>query len=328
MWDPEDQDNEYDLGNIENTTCTIIYWVMQTITWLALVGAIIALIVFDKLIYFAIFGGIYVLYLVIEFCSVTPKYLRNKNKSNEGLNELMGKIFKTPPKISLFGKCYHFVYSGTSKHRTRRRVVSHSETYEIPYYSSRDVSGLFLLNCSKENIKGKYYIKLELNEEINFADEISYSDYIIQKTNFWKVNEKRDEYFYFKESRIIQDKEQFYLIKLGENDSCIANFFFFFIFTVFMLSEIYKLIFNSKCIYFKYTVRKLVSSRYDLNQPKYEKFIPQLDLIVNQYTYGEDHYNYLNKNYILVLPTDEELRIAQQYKKKFQIIKFLVKDQI
>ncbi len=89
-----------------------------------------------------------------------------------------------------------------------RKVKKHKETYGISY--RRDVSGIFMFNIGKENIKGKSYIKLILNEEINFADEISYQDYMIQKINFWKVNEKRDVEFAFKESRIITNKKRFY----------------------------------------------------------------------------------------------------------------------
>ena len=75
-----DPDSEIDLGTVEDTTCTIVYWVLQTLTWLALAGAIVALIVFDKLIYFAIFGGCYLLYLVVECCSLHLNIFRIKIK--------------------------------------------------------------------------------------------------------------------------------------------------------------------------------------------------------------------------------------------------------
>ena len=38
------------------------------------------------------------------------------------------------------------------------------------YYSERDVSGLFYLNCDKAMVKQKRFIKLKLKEESNFSD--------------------------------------------------------------------------------------------------------------------------------------------------------------
>ncbi len=46
-------------------------------------------------------------------------------------------------------------------------------------------------------------------------------------------------------------------------------------------------IFNNYCIQFQFKIRKLVSTRYDLNQPKYQVLIPQLDLIEKLYTYEQ-----------------------------------------
>ena len=62
----------------------------------------------------------------------------------------------------------------------------------MPYYSSRDISGLFILNCQKEVVQNKAYIQLELLEEINFADNISYMDYENVKNDFYMRNRPRD----------------------------------------------------------------------------------------------------------------------------------------
>ena len=81
-----------------------------------------------------------------------------------------------------------------------------------------------------------------------------------------------------------------------------------------MLAEIYKIIYNSYCTYKKFKVRKLISTRYDLNQPKYQALTPRLDIYDKQYTYDPIYYNFLNGNYVATLPTDDELRRVQQYK--------------
>ena len=119
---------------------------------------------------------------------------------------------------------------------------------------------------------------MELEEEVSFADEIFYYDYMIQKGNFWSTNQNKSDKFHFKEYRTIPNMENYNLVPLDDNEPCLINFFFFFIFTICMFAEIYKIIFDCYCMELKFKVRKLVSTRYDLNQPKYEKLIPKLDI--------------------------------------------------
>ena len=104
----------------------------------------------------------------MKICSVIPKYLCNKNKHEAKLNGLMGTIFQTPPKISFFCECGYYRRVRINGKVSHRRVVKHRETYEILYYSAKDVIGLFFNKLWKE----KRYIKLELDEEINFVDFI------------------------------------------------------------------------------------------------------------------------------------------------------------
>ena len=83
-----------------------------------------------------------------------------------------------------------------------------------------------------------------------------------------------------------------------------------------MMAEIYKLLFNCLCLHLKFKVRKLVSTRYNLNQPKYQAFNPQIEIYEERDTLEEDCYynNFLDEDNIPMLPTEVELRIAQQYK--------------
>ena len=123
---------------------------------------------------YVLFVIIYVVYLIIEFCSTTCNYLMNKS-SNEALYDRMQRIFSTHPEIIFHCECYHFIYRRTQdgKHY-KERITTYREDYSMPYYSSRDISGLFLLNCDRELVKNKSFIQLELLKEINFADNISY----------------------------------------------------------------------------------------------------------------------------------------------------------
>ena len=270
----------------------------------------------------------YIVYLILEFCSPTAKYLYNK-KSGEEMYDKMGSLFKAHPNIIFHCECYHYdtVHyisrdkDGHTHHETRtEKRITYTEGYSIPYYSSRDVSGLFYLNCDEAIIKQKYYIKLELKEEINFADEISYMDYEHYKDQFWRRNRFRDVYMDFNERRTIPGLIQYNLIKIGQNEPCSVNLFWFILFSLLGICEFYKIYINKFFVYQKYKIRKIISTRYDLNQPdyenKYSQLAPQLNLINQQYTYEPDSYNYVNHEINVDLPTKEELERAEQYKNK------------
>ena len=269
-------------------------------------------------------GAAYLIYLILEFCSPTSKYLCNKS-SDQGMYQKMGVHFRTPPEIKFHCECYHYETQhyttrdkdGHVQHHTRTvKRVTYTETYVFPYYSERDVSGLFYLNCDAAHIQKKNYIKLELREEINFADAISYMDYEYAKEDFWRRNRFRDVHFDFRETRTIPGMAHHNLVKMTAHEPCTVNYFFFFLFTILTFSEFYKSYVNSFCVYQKYKVRKLVSTRYDLNQPTYQTFVPQLNLISQTYDYTSEYYNYVNPQYNVNLPTQEELERAKQYQSK------------
>ena len=269
-------------------------------------------------------GFCYVVYLILEFLSPTARYLMNKS-DDKGMYEKMGIHFRTPPVISFHCECYHYEthhYTTRDKqghvhHHTRRvRRTTYTETYKLPYYSERDVSGLFYLNCNKAYIEKKHYIKLNLIEEINFADAISYMDYEREKDDFWRRNRFRDVHFDFTESRYVPGMKHHNLVRLTETDPCTVNCGFLILFTLLTFAQFYKSYVNTFCVYQKFKVRKLVSTRYDLNQPVYVNFVPQLDLIFRQYSYQPNDYNYINQDYNLELPTKEELEKAKQFQDK------------
>ena len=240
----------------------------------------------------------------------------------------MGQLFQTPPEIMFHCECYHYeteyytvrTVDGYSTRSRTIKVTTYTENFAMPYYSARDVSGLFYLNCEEAHVKQKPYIQLELLTEVNFADPISYMDYMAYKDDFWRRNRFRDAYFDYCETRTVPGLTQYNLIKIGDHEPCIVNFFWFIIFTIISFAEIYKIIFKSFCIYQDFRIRKLVSTRYnlnlDMNAVKYEPLIPRVDLVAQQFTYEPTKYNYVNPNVHVNLPGEEELRQAEQYKDK------------
>ena len=299
-------------------------WTFQILCWVTLIAGIVVVIRdSESTAVFSGFGVCYVIYIILEFCSPTSRYLCHKS-SDQGMYDKMGINFRTPPEIRFHCDCYHYetrhhtrTKDGKTEHyTTRERVTTYSETYSLPYYSERDVSGLFYLNCDKAMVERKFYIKLELKEEINFADAISYYDYQGAKSHFWLRNRFRDVYFDFRESRVVPGMEHHNLVKIAMNEPFMVNYFFFILFTFLTGAEFFRIYIDSLSVYQKFKVRKLISTRYDLNQPVYQVFVPQLDLISQQYTYNQDQYNYMNQDYDLKLPTEEELEQAKQYQSK------------
>ena len=323
------QNNSYSEEDDDNKiSFSWFYWLLSIIIWISLFSSFALKNTDNENIPYIILGISYVLNIIFQYCSSTAKYLRNK-KSGEEIYEKLGKLFQAAPNITFHCQCYHYEIThytsrdkdGKIHHSTsREKRITYSESYSIPYYSSRDVSGLFYLNCDEAFAKNKCYIKLRLKEEINFADEISYMDYEYYKDQFWKKNRFRDTYMDFNEKRVIPGLEHYNLVKIGKEDPCIVSFGCFFFFTLLNLCEFYKLYINSYFVYQKYKIRKLVSTRYNLNEhvytDKYSQFIPRLDLIDQQYNYKPEAYNYVNQELEVDLPTKEELERAGQFKDK------------
>ena len=317
-----------------NPCYTIICWFVSLLLW-GLIGVMtvsiyIYKIIDDKsLVGYGYFGiALYVVYLILEFCSGTCRYLIHK-RSSEGIKAKLGEIFKSRPEIKFYVECYHYeteYYTvrnskGEEERRSRQvKVVTHTETHYFSYYSVRDISGLLNLNCDVAQIKRKCYIKLELNEEMNFADAISVSDYEKEKEEFKDRNRYKDDFMDFSEKWSLPGMVHHNLIKIGDYEPCTVNCFWYFIFTLFTLAQIYKWHVSSFSIYQNYKIRKIISTRYNLHSEQYDsqysKFNPQLNLIILKIDYEPAYYTYLNTSKTVDLPTQEELEKAKMYDSK------------
>ena len=132
-----------------NPCYTIICWFVSLLLW-GLIGVMtvsiyIYKIIDDKsLVGYGYFGiALYVVYLILEFCSGTCRYLIHK-RSSEGIKAKLGEIFKSRPEIKFYVECYHYetqYYTvrnskGEEERRSRQvKVVTHSETHYFSYYS-------------------------------------------------------------------------------------------------------------------------------------------------------------------------------------------------
>ena len=314
---------------MKNGTCYNVFaWILQILVWLFLIFTIVFFVadVSAKITVLILFIAFYIAYISLEFCSMVCKYLCNKTSEN-GIYQKVASYYRSYPVFQFYCECYHYElrkrvvktrHKGKTRTRTvtkRVRVTTHRERYDFPYYSERDVSGLFYLDCDSAYVSRKKYIELDVYDEINFADAISCYDYEVAKDHFWRRNRFRDKYFHFEESRYIPGLQRNNLVAIGSEPCCVnCCAFVFYVFITF--AEIYKIYYYSLTIRQTYRIRKLVSTRYDLNQPVYEAFIPQLDLISLQYNFQFEDYNYINNNFHLVAPTAQELEKAKPYQKK------------
>ena len=315
----------------------IIAKIFQVLVLLAIIAFIVdkffIQIVKDKETMVYIVVIIYILFLVSQFTSPTFSFLRHKT-TEVGIKNLMAHLVQTPPTIKFYCECYHYSNvkmshsppprkgggrkSSKKRHsrNRRRKIVTWRETVFFPYYSARDVSGLFELNKSREAAMNKVYIKLELIPEINFADELSYMDYEMFRTDFYRKNRIRDTYMDYRETRFVEGLTFNNLVCIRDDEPCGINAFTFGFFTIIPLSEFYKCYLNSYCLDQKFSIRKLISTRYDLNMDQYQYFIPSINVPSQQFVFEPNNYNYINNNFQVQKPSKTEIKKAAVYKDK------------
>ena len=307
----------------ETCCCHILQWIAQILLWVLIVIEVIVIKTSENKNTFwvyppaAFFLMIYCLYVYRVLClSPLSKYLRNKN-IDDGLYQRMRTYFSTPPEVSFCCECYH---KGETQFSDVVQIVTYSEQLKFPYYSGRDVSGLLYLNCNENDIENKKYLKLELSVEVNFADALSYMDYENAKNNFIQRNKNKDAKFCFLELKNIPGLKAYNLVKINESDSCLAHYGFLVIFTLLTFGEIYRLYFDSLCVSQKFKIRKLISTRHNITtleyKDKYRQLNPRINILKQIYSYDENEYNYVNKDFKYNIPTVDELEKSEQFKDK------------
>ena len=315
---------------------SIICWIFQILIWIGGLNFLFLNTYLDdkKTLAncntgFIIYESIcYILYVIFQFCSPTFSYLRHK-KSDEQLFNKMKKLFNTPPEIQFICECYHYetrtytTYDSKGNRSTRTetvRVVTSVNTMFFRYYSSRDVSGLFKLNYDKSKVSDKFYVKLELLSSIDFADSVTYNDWIEQKEKFCDENRHKDIYMDFMQKEIIEGLTTYNLINITENNPCGMSILWYIFFLFIGFAQIYKIYINSKCIYKSFKLRKIISTRYDLSTEecdiKYKKFDPVIDFEDETIQISKDKIANISNDFEQKLPTQEEIENAQKYNDK------------
>ena len=302
-------------------------WFIQIAVWASICGLVVGIISETKEGYYACYAFLfcYIVYLITEFCSPTFSYLRHQ-KDNNRMYDKMGELFRTAPTITFTAQCYHYETrhhtskdaNGHVQHSTERvRINTHYDKMIMPYYSARDVSGLFLLDIGKASSIQKAFIKLHLQKEINFADPISYSDYLFHKEAFWQRNRYRDVHMDFHEFRDIPGFHTHNLVQIGDYHPAGVSVGLYVLCTLLTVCQFYKRYVDSFCVFQNYKIRKLISTRYNLLLPdyvqQYAPITPALNLTGSVMTYDSQNVGYCSSDYQVNVPTQEELDKAKQY---------------
>lgn len=259
------QYKEIQKGCQEKFSCSITLWIFQIIAWISLSFYIsafffdfdnifpdlcIALRILSSIIYFIVF--------LVLWGNNTSAYLRN-SINDKTVSEIIKEWMMTLPKIEIYAENYHT----RGKGEALQYIVTHSETGVIPYISWKDISGMFRVH----NPKNKRYLRLHIETEISIADEISYAKYIENKNRIDQRNKGKDTKYIFTERRIVEGiKNDLYLLKFGNNyDIPILMSNYLYLFTcIFGFGMIYKSIFDSRCVYKHFIIRKILSLKYDI----------------------------------------------------------------
>jgi len=287
---------------------------MQLCLWGAIAFLIITLVLKNndlKTTSIVILCITWFIYFINAMCSRELSYLCHKQKNFTIHNYMVG-LFKTMPSLSYSVCCYHYEthhYTTTDKdghvqhHSETRRHNTYNETRYFNYYSSRDRSGIFILDT--QNIRdnpGKYFIKLHLKLNVMLSIDGTVEDYIRQRDTFYIMNRFRDTHMDTSEATNLPGFEEYNLVSVGEDRPSGVNCGMYVLFVFLGFIEFYKLYVDQFCIAQNFCISKEVSTRRNLNAPEYNKiyqtFDPSINIQNNIYKFDDPSSLPINTNYV------------------------------
>ncbi len=247
----------------------IIKWLISLTVWMSLVYIFIGVInsyINTGMIVWLVFGMILYWYMVLR--SSNFKYFMRQTDARK-IYEQMDQQFKNPPRITMKIECYHY-QTKTTKHQCYTstktigdRIVTHT-TYEVFTYTSwRDVSGLFRLDISKTS-RDRPFVKLKLATDVTFVNDGTDDDFSTARSRFKHANE-RDQHQDYSEELTVDGFNRNFMVRVTDvMPYCVRplHFLFWCLLTFYMPYKIYV---NLYCSRQHFKLRKVVSSRQDLN---------------------------------------------------------------
>lgn len=272
--------------------CSIcVGWIFQITIWILFTVSMIN----KYKVSFILFGIFYFLYFFVELAHPISAYLFYKF-SLEKIMLKMNYLFKALPQIKF--ECFD-------------EKSNNSRIKLFRYRFSKDISSPFVLNLQDINLNKKNYIKLTLNEEIEFADSETADEYAIQKRAFIREMKRKNNGL---ENEILESRHipglKFYIsVIIKDKEPICVNFCIFLICICLTLGELYKIYFNSFCSYQSFIIKKIVTTHPYLNRNDFEQ-------------------NYKNKlfpNQTAELKSKQKRNIVISNQTEFSVIKGVVK---
>ena len=311
-------------NNKENiSNCFLLNWIFQILLWIDLLLIIIIDNEFNlapKIV--SIF--LYIIYLIIEFNSPIKKLLYSLYEKS--FYEELKKIISSSPNIKFILETYHFrnyihptilLSKNIISPMILTRVITYRNSYDFPFYSFKDVSGVLFLEDDMNKSKEYSFIKLKFKQEINFADEISYNDYISFRNKLITKNKNIDSFLNIKEIREIPNCDNETFCKIGNVDTWTIGYKWYIFFVLIGIGELYNLYFNSFCFEKTFTIRKLISTRYNLNEgeyiDKYYNLLPSINLGFEKLDFKKEETGFCFKNIEPIQPNSDELNQVSIY---------------
>ena len=268
----------------------IISWTIAVLLWIYIILIILEILLLNNktvplFSILPLFITFYIFYLIAQ-CKCSYNYCFSKIITPEQMMLMFINLVKEKPTIGF--NCF-----------TNQRLLSNFKYQrEFPYYTFRDISGL--LNLNYDNSKNFIFI-LEINKEMIFCDDKTEQDF----ENFKFQCEKEEK---SKDFRVILIEYKYtgnftMIVEFGK--CCQYNCYLFVVLSLLTVAHIYRQITDGPYERQKITIKKVISSRNNLYEPKYEQIYNNSNPMVNinnklikfdNYIYNINP-NYINQNY-------------------------------
>lgn len=289
-------------------------WIFQIILWLLIVVIILSMILdiwkIGRIFAIAFIIPVYIAYFVFQLYSNTFAYLNSLN-SSISIKEYINNLRVNPFKLIFKCQCYHIVKqtirNNNSTRTVDRTIITHygSEVFDYNYW--KDISEEFIIEknkmnkydfnnnsyshvgSSKENYV-KPYIKLHLDKQFVFNDIYTDVEYKKKFYKFYCENLSKDRYINIHLDIELKDFHEFNIIKIGNSSFLFGKWWFLFFTFIFPIAQLYKYYFNYLCSTQYFTVKKQISTRYDINN-KDQKIEDTSDLKISKKNSTDDTVN-------------------------------------
>jgi len=263
-------------------------WTFNIIFW-GVLALIISAYMLDmdstiKSLSIALLGISGFIYYINAFFSPQLQYLINSVDSSEIYSDI-NKLFRAAPRITFSMVSYHYVNTGLKRSMSLRQSIRKNGEKKISsrivqnfkFASWRDVSGAFQIRQSNGEQKNDInYIKLQLKYSINFANDGTKEDFINVRKKF-KESSRKDAHCNYNEEFVVDDFTDTFMVQVNDEAPCGISSKYYVIWSIFTFHALYTMYVDRFCHEQEFVVRKLISTKRDLNKQEIAKELSSYD---------------------------------------------------